>query len=113
MLHLRSASLAVAFDRLSLAPTMSHAAVPIHGPFVALATVADGSSAVPGGSGAFTDFIPTDPITQPDLCIRASNIAFWGAGVSCCAYIQWQQFRHMGGDPSCPTRACISGEQAP
>ena len=53
----------------------------ISAPTITLTSVADTTStAIPGGSGRFTNFIPQDPLAPGDPWISAGNVAFWGAG---------------------------------
>lgn len=45
--------------------------------------VADLNTAIPAGSGLFTQFWPVDPIPiAPDPMISGNNVAFWGAGAN-------------------------------
>lgn len=74
MRHLCSAVLAIA---ISVLPITSHAVAVIGNPTVVLTTIADPSTPIPGGSGAFTGYFPADPSHPPDPCISAGNIAFW------------------------------------
>ncbi|NPT62632.1 hypothetical protein [Paraburkholderia elongata] len=65
---------------LAVLPLVSHAVTVIGGPTAVLITVVDTTTAIPGGSGNFTAFVPQDPIFPPDPAISAGNVAFWGAG---------------------------------
>jgi len=79
MRHLRSAWLALV---LAVLPILSHAVAVIGNPTTALTTVADFATAIPGGTGNFTGFIPSDPVMPSDPCISGVNVAFRGFNAS-------------------------------
>jgi hypothetical protein len=79
MTSLRS-TICVALLTLTIAPRVfAQGAVAFK---VTTATVADSTTAIPGGTGSFIAFKPATSNIPPDPCMSAGNVTFWGEGSS-------------------------------